>query len=112
MDCIFCKIISGEIPSDKVFENEHVLAFKDLDPKAPFHTLVIPKQHISDLTGINENNSNVIAKVYEAISLITNNPEYKNGFRVVCNCGQDGGQTVGHLHFHILAGRNLSWPPG
>ena len=112
MDCLFCKIVSGEIPSKKMFENDDVLAFYDIDPQAPFHVIVIPKAHISGANKINSENSIVVAKVFEAITIIAKENNLENGFRVVNNCGEDGGQTVNHLHFHLLARRNLSWPPG
>ena len=112
MDCIFCKIASGEIPSTKVYEDDTVVAFNDLDPKAPSHILIIPKDHISSMMDINESNSGVISHIYGVIANLGKLPEFAGGFRVVCNCGDDGGQTVGHLHFHMLGGRSLSWPPG
>ncbi|MEG1887273.1 MAG: histidine triad nucleotide-binding protein [Oscillospiraceae bacterium] len=112
MDCLFCKIVAGEIPSTKIFENEDVLAFNDIDPKAPFHVIVIPKKHLSGADKITAQNSDMIAKVFEAISIIAAENNLENGFRVVNNCGEDGGQTVGHIHFHLLARRNLAWPPG
>ena len=111
-DCLFCKIMSGEIPSSKVYEDDFVYAFLDIDPKAPFHAIVIPKIHISSADEINSENSLYIAKVFEAISKIAKEEKLKNGYRVVNNCGKDGGQTVGHIHFHLLARRNLQWPPG
>ena len=111
-DCLFCKIIKGEIPSTKIYEDEYVYAFADIDPKAPFHAVVVPKIHIASAAEINESNSNYIAKIYEAIAKIAENENLENGFRVVNNCGVDGGQTVGHIHFHLLARRNLQWPPG
>lgn len=111
-DCLFCKIIAGEIPSTKVYENEWVYAFLDIDPQAPFHAIVVPKKHIRDATEINSENSFLIAKVYEAIAEIAAENGLEKGFRVVNNCGEDGGQTVGHIHFHLLARRNLAWPPG
>lgn len=112
MDCLFCKIAAGEIPSTKVYENDDVYAFLDIDPQAPFHAVVIPKQHIKCAADITSENSALIAKIFEAISEIAKNENLENGFRVVNNCGADGGQTVGHLHFHLLARRNLAWPPG
>ena len=112
MDCIFCKIAAGEIPSKKVYENEWVYAFYDIDPQAPFHAIVIPKQHICSAAEITAENSHLIAKVYEAIAEIAQQNNLEKGFRVVNNCGEDGGQTVGHIHFHLLARRNLAWPPG
>lgn len=112
MDCLFCKIIKGEIPSTKVYEDEYVLAFKDIEPQAPFHAVVIPKQHIVSAAEINNKNSIYISKIFEAISKIAEDNKLDSGFRVVTNCGKDGGQTVGHLHYHLLAGRLLHWPPG
>lgn len=112
MDCLFCKILAGEIPSKKVFENETVYAFEDIDPQAPFHVIVIPKKHIASAAEITAENSNYIAAIFEAIAQIAAEQQLEKGFRVVTNCGEDGGQTVGHLHFHLLARRNLAWPPG
>ncbi len=111
-DCLFCKIVAGEIPSQKVYETEDVLAFKDIDPQAPFHVIVIPKKHMVSAADITPENSGVIAKIFEAIAVIAKEHKLDGGFRVVNNCGTDGGQTVGHIHFHLLARRNLAWPPG
>ena len=112
MDCLFCKILSGEIPSEKVYEDDKVLAFKDIDPKAPFHIIVIPKKHISSAADINSENSHYISAIFEAIAKIAKENNLEKGFRIVNNCGEDGGQTVNHIHFHLLARRNLAWPPG
>lgn len=112
MDCLFCKIINGEIPSNKAYEDELVYAFHDIDPQAPFHVLIIPKQHIVSAACINAENSSVVAHVFEVAAKLAEQFELKNGFRIVTNCGEDGGQSVGHLHFHMLAKRNLAWPPG
>lgn len=112
MDCLFCKIIAGEIPSTKVYEDDFVYAFKDIDPQAPFHAVVVPKIHIASADGINGTNSIYISKIFEAIAKIAEENELSDGYRVVNNCGSDGGQTVGHIHFHVLAGRRLHWPPG
>ena len=112
MDCNFCKIINGEIPSTKVYEDENVLAFKDIDPQAPFHVIVIPKQHITGADMVDSENSVLIAKVFEAIAKIAKENDLEGGFRVVNNCGKDAGQTVNHIHFHLLARRDLGWPPG
>ena len=111
-DCLFCKIINGDIPSTKVFENEYVYAFKDIEPQAPFHVILVPKIHICCTNKINSENSIYIAKIFEAIAEISKQENLENGYRVVNNCGEDGGQTVGHIHFHLLARRNLAWPPG
>ncbi|MCI8497165.1 MAG: histidine triad nucleotide-binding protein [Clostridiales bacterium] len=111
-DCIFCKIVAGEIPSRKVYEDEFVLAFYDLEPQAPFHVLIIPKEHIASAMEITPENSGVVSKVFEAAVKIAQEYHLDNGFRIVNNCGKDGNQTVQHLHFHMLGGRLLAWPPG
>ncbi len=111
-DCLFCKIVRGEIPSTKVYEDNEVYAFLDIDPQAPFHAIIIPKQHIASAAEIDSTNSQVISKVFEAAAKIAKQENLENGFRIVNNCGADGGQTVGHIHFHLLARRNLAWPPG
>lgn len=112
MDCLFCKIAAGQIPSNKVYEDDQVLAFYDIDPQAPVHFLVIPKAHISGADAITAENSAVVAHIYEVIAAVAKELKLENGFRVVSNVGADGGQTVPHLHFHVLAGRSLAWPPG
>lgn len=112
MDCIFCKIANGEIPSNKLYEDDKVIAFYDLAPQAPTHFLVIPKEHIKSADEINEDNCEIIAHIFSVISKITADLGLNNGYRIVNNCGEDGGQTVGHLHFHVLGGRLLAWPPG
>ena len=112
MDCLFCKIAAGDIPSKKVYENEWVYAFEDIAPQAPFHVIIIPKEHIASAADINAENSHLISKVYEAVAEIARENNLEKGFRIVNNCGEDGGQTVGHIHFHLLARRNLAWPPG
>ena len=112
MDCLFCKIAAGEIPSTKVFEDEQVLAFRDIDPQAPFHVIIIPKAHIASAAEINESNSTVVAHIFEVAAKIAVQEKLEKGFRIVTNCGEDGGQTVGHIHFHMLAQRSLAWPPG
>ena len=111
-DCLFCKIAAGQIPSNKVYEDETVYAFYDIDPQAPTHFLVIPKAHISGPDAVNEENCAVVGKIYAVIAKLARELHLENGYRVVSNCGVDGGQTVGHIHFHVLAGRNLAWPPG
>ncbi|MBQ7895125.1 MAG: histidine triad nucleotide-binding protein [Oscillospiraceae bacterium] len=107
-NCLFCKIIAGEIPSDKVYEDDYVYAFRDIAPQAPVHVLVIPKKHICCAKAITDVNSVYVAKCFEAISKIAKAECLDNGFRVVNNCGEDGGQTVMHLHFHILGGLKLT----
>ena len=111
-DCLFCKIIKGEIPSTKVYEDEFVYAFLDIQPQAPFHAVIVPKIHIKSADEINTENSMYIAKIFEAVAKIAKQENLENGYRVVNNCGSDGGQTVHHIHFHLLARRNLAWPPG
>lgn len=107
-DCIFCKIIAGDIPSNRVYEDELVYAFRDINPQAPTHILVIPKTHIADLNGIDAQNSNLVAHIFAVIPQIAQAEGLTNGYRVVSNCGSDAGQTVQHLHFHILGGKALS----
>ena len=106
-NCLFCKIIAGDIPSNKVYETEDVLAFRDIAPQAPVHILVIPKTHIESMSAVNAENSVCAAKCLEAIALIAEQEGLANGYRVISNCGDDAGQTVKHLHFHILAGVNM-----
>ena len=107
MDCIFCKIVNGDIPSNKVYEDDTVLAFHDIAPQMPVHVIVIPKMHISSAAEVNKDNSAVIGHIFEVIPKIAKDLGLDNGFRIINNCGKDGGQTVGHIHFHILGGRTL-----
>ena len=107
-DCLFCKIIAGEIPSDKVYEDENVYAFRDIAPQAPTHILVIPKEHVASAADITEENSALVAKCFEAIAKIAGSEKLDGGFRVISNCGGDAGQTVRHLHFHILSGKKMN----
>ena len=106
-DCLFCKIIEGVIPSSKVFEDEYVYALRDIAPMAPVHILVLPKMHIASTDGINAENSVYVARIFEAIPQIAAAEGLTNGYRVITNCGEDGCQTVKHLHFHILGGKKL-----
>ena len=107
-DCIFCKIIKGEIPSTKVYEDENVLAFKDINPVAPVHVLIIPKDHIVSTNDINEENSKFISAIYEKIPEIAEKSGVKEeGYRIICNCGENAGQEVKHLHFHLIGGVKL-----
>ena len=109
MDCLFCSIIKGDIPSTKVYEDETVYAFKDINPMAPVHVLIVPKQHISSVNEVTEENSGVIAHIYEvAAKLAKELGISESGYRVVSNCGADAGQTVFHLHFHLLGGKKLN----
>ncbi len=111
MDCIFCKIISGDIPTSKVYEDETVIAFNDIEPQAPVHILIIPKEHIASAAEINENNSALIAHVFEVAAKIAKEMNL-DGFRIVNNCGDSAGQTVKHIHFHLMSGREFTWPAG
>ena len=108
MDCIFCKIIAGEIPSAKVHEDESVYAFRDIQPQAPVHVLVVPKTHIASADEINGENADLVAKIFAAIPKIAAAEGLTNGYRVITNCGEDGCQSVKHLHFHVLGGKKLS----
>lgn len=112
MDCLFCKIAAGEIPSTKVYEDETVLAFNDLEPQAPVHILIIPKAHIASAAEVDESNSAVISHIFEVAAKIAKEKALDNGYRIVNNCGADGGQTVKHLHFHLMGGRQFGWPAG
>lgn len=107
-DCLFCNIIAGEIPSTKVYEDDLVYAFRDIAPQAPTHILVIPKIHIPGCDGVTAENSGVVAHIFEVIPEIARAEGLQNGYRVVSNCGSDAGQTVPHLHFHILGGKALN----
>ena len=112
-DCLFCKIVEKKIPADIVYESEDVIAFKDIEPKAPIHCLIIPKKHISTINDIDGSNSNIIGLMYEAAAQLARTLNVdKDGYRVVMNCNSNGGQTVYHIHLHFLAGRQLNWPPG
>ncbi len=107
-DCLFCKIVKGEIPSTKIYETEDVLVFEDIHPVAPVHVLVIPKMHIKNMNEITSENSEIVAKIYEAIAVVTKKLNIdETGYRVICNCGDDGGQVVHHLHYHVLGGKHL-----
>ena len=106
-DCIFCKIAAGVIPSTKVYEDETVLAFRDINPQAPVHILVIPKAHIASAAEVTEENADAVAACFKVIAKIAKQEKLDNGFRVISNVGEDAGQTVKHLHFHILAGVNM-----
>ena len=112
MDCIFCKIACGDIPATKVYEDETVVAFNDLEPQAPVHILIIPKMHIASADEINEDNSAVVAHIFEVAAKVAKEKGLTNGYRIVNNCGADGGQTVKHLHFHLMGGRQFGWPAG
>lgn len=108
MDCIFCKIAEGIVPSNKVYEDEKIIAFHDIQPQTPVHIVIIPKQHIESMNGITPENSDVIARIFEVIPQIAKENHLTDGYRVVSNCGKDGGQTVFHLHFHLMGGKKLN----
>ena len=112
MDCIFCKIVSGEIPSTKVYEDDTVVAFNDLSPQAPVHVLIIPKEHIASCDEVTDENCAVVGHIFAVAAKIAKEKGLTNGYRVVNNCGEEGGQTVLHLHFHLMGGRQFTWPAG
>jgi histidine triad (HIT) family protein len=112
MDCIFCKIIAGTIPSKKIFEDEQLYAFADIDPKAPVHLLIVPKKHIGSLADATAEDQALLGKLLAAAAEIARTQSLGNGYRTVINTGPDGGQTVDHLHLHLLGGRPMHWPPG
>ncbi len=112
MDCIFCKIVNGEIPANKAYEDDKVLAFYDLEPQAPVHILIIPKEHICCAAEITPENSAVIAHIFEVAAIIAKEKGLDDGFRIVNNCGESAGQTVKHIHFHLMGGRDFGWPAG
>lgn len=112
-DCLFCKIAAGEIPSTKVFEDERLLAFEDISPATPTHILIIPKEHLGSIHEVREEHKELIGEIHLAATRIASERGLaEGGYRIVNNCGADGGQTVGHLHFHLLGGRAMTWPPG
>lgn len=111
-NCIFCKIAAGEIPSNKAYEDDQILAFYDLDPQAPVHILIIPKEHISSADDLTEENGPLLGHIFVTAAKLAKELGLENGYRIVNNCGEDGGQTVKHLHFHLLGGRGMAWPPG
>lgn len=112
MDCLFCNIAAGRIPSKKVYEDERVYAFYDIDPQAPVHVLVIPKEHIQSVSEITPENQELVGHIFTVIAKLAKELDLKDGYRVVSNVGEQGGQSVPHLHFHLLGGRSLAWPPG
>lgn len=111
-DCLFCMIADGRVPSKKVYEDERVCAFYDINPVAPIHFLVIPKEHIDSADDIKSENSGIVSYIFEVIARLAKELGLKDGYRVVNNCGKLGQQTVMHLHFHVLSGRDMTWPPG
>ena len=111
-DCVFCMIAGKEIPSNIAYEDDKIIAFHDLDPQAPVHVLIIPKAHIASAQEITPENSAAVAHIFEVAAKLAADLGLENGFRIVNNCGKDGQQTVQHLHFHLLGGRQMQWPPG
>ncbi len=112
-DCIFCRIIRGEIPSKRVFENEHVVAVEDINPQAPVHILILPKKHLSTSLEITREDAEMLCWVFLAANDIARSKGVADkGYRIVMNCNEEGGQVIFHLHFHLLAGRHMLWPPG
>ncbi len=111
-DCLFCKIVDKEIPSDIIYEDEKVLAFNDINPQAPVHFLVIPKEHIKSLKEIDEGHKDLMGHIIYVASKLAEDKGLDQGYRIVNNCGSQGGQTVDHIHFHVLGKRNMQWPPG
>jgi len=112
-DCLFCKIAAGEIPADKIYEDDHVIAFRDIAPKAPTHVLVIPRRHISTLNDLRPDDSELIGRMYLAAREVAHQEGIaEDGYRTVVNCNSAAGQTVFHIHLHLLGGRAMSWPPG
>ncbi len=112
-DCLFCKIIAGEIPCDKIYEDDNVFAFRDINPQAPLHVLIIPKKHIAMINDLETEDAETMGHLFVAAKKIAQQEGYaEEGYRTVMNCGEAAGQTVFHVHLHLLAGRNLTWPPG
>ena len=111
-DCLFCSIVAGDIPADVVKETEHTLAFRDINPVAPTHVLVIPKAHIASAAELSATHSDLLGDLFEVMRAVADEAGVKEGHRIVTNVGTEAGQTVLHLHFHVLGGRSLTWPPG
>lgn len=111
-NCLFCKIITGEIPTKKVYEDDKVLAFGDINPQAPVHILIIPKKHIAGLDDVKEDDISLLGHIQIVASKLAKDNKLVDGYRLINNCGIDGGQTVQHLHYHLLGGRTFGWPPG
>jgi len=111
-DCLFCKIVAGEIPSDQVHADEEVIAFRDIAPRAPTHVLVIPRRHIPDAHALTDADGDILAKLFSVVRKVADEAGLSEGYRVVTNVGPEAGQTVFHLHLHLLGGRAMAWPPG
>jgi histidine triad (HIT) family protein len=112
MDCLFCKIVAGTIPAKTIYQDDQCIAFADINPQAPTHFLVVPRQHIASLADAGSNHATLLGHLLFVASEIARERGLPNGYRVVINTGPDGGQTVDHLHLHVLGGRHLTWPPG
>jgi histidine triad (HIT) family protein len=111
-NCLFCKIAAGEIPSSIVYKDEHVVAFRDIDPKAPQHILLIPKRHLSSMDDLTSEDAQLLMQIFMTAKQIAHESGLEQGYRFLTNTGPDGGQSISHLHFHLLGGRKLGWPPG
>jgi histidine triad (HIT) family protein len=111
-DCLFCKIVSGSIPANRVYEDEHCIGFPDINPQAPTHLLIIPKKHISSLAKCTPEDTDLLGHLMASAAEIARSQNLDGGYRIVVNTGDDGGQTVNHLHLHLLGGRHMNWPPG
>ena len=111
-DCLFCRIVAGEIPSDRVFEDDAVIAFRDINPRAPTHLLLVPRRHVADVQHLTDADGDLLASLFGAVRKLAADAGLESGYRVVTNVGPDAGQTVFHLHLHLLGGRTMSWPPG
>lgn len=112
MDCLFCNIVKGQIPSEKVYEDNDVYAFKDVNPEAPVHILIIPKRHIKSVDELEETDKELVGHIFLVAKKLAKENKLENGYRLVSNIGEEGGQSVKHLHFHFLGGRSFNWPPG
>ena len=111
-DCLFCRIVAGKIPSDRVYEDEDIIAFRDIAPRAPTHVLVIPRRHIPDAHALTESDGDLLAKLFTVVRQVADEAGLQKGYRMVTNVGPESGQTVFHLHLHLLGGRPMGWPPG
>jgi histidine triad (HIT) family protein len=111
-DCLFCRIVAGEIPSDRVYEDDEVIAFRDINPRAPTHVLVIPRRHVADVQHLTDADGELLSRMFSAVRTLAADAGLESGYRVVTNVGPDAGQTVFHLHLHLLGGRSMGWPPG
>lgn len=111
-DCLFCKIINKDIPAELLYEDDQVIAFRDINPQAPVHFLIIPKEHIQSAVDINEGNRDLMGHIFYLAAKLAKDEGLDKGYRIVNNCKEDGGQSVDHIHFHVLGGRQMLWPPG